>query len=326
MVFMILLGYYQLHRDGQDSIDVSHRASISNLAPGIVLWLLLCASVAFAAEQGGGVLVDVQGEVLLQAEGRYQPANEGMRVKDGQRLMILEGSRVKVVYDDGCEVAWTGARIVEIDMAACAGIAALWQPCMKGGVGAGTGDEIVLVSKRGTVLRFSDNRYEALAEGAKLTQGDRLRIEAEAEIDYLGLCRKSWQGPREIEIDPYVCPVAEVADKEGEATLTRGGKTKPLGSGEALLQGDRLELPEQAKVAIRYKRGCDEQWEGKRTVVIDLENCPLVAAVPGENCTPAIFGNLTPPDAVLIGTGVVTGVLTIPNNNPTAPPQPPVSP
>jgi len=289
----------------------------------VLLMLLLQGSITMAKDAQNAVLAEVKGDVLLFQGDRYLPVQAGQRVADGDRLMILEGAEVKVVFDSGCEVTWKGAKIVDIDVKNCPTLAGLWIPCM--GAAAGVDDvAIVLTQAAGSVLVKRDGQYHTAKEGEVLQHGDELKVDGKAEVNYHGACSKLYEGPKTVMVDKNTCPVAEVTELKGTAFADEGQGFSPVAAGSKLKNGTKLQVPEQSRVKISYFNGCDETWDGKKVVEIDAAKCPVAAAAPVGNCTPAIFGDMTQADVItLIGSGVVLGL--IPGTDSTPPP-PPVSP
>lgn len=292
----------------------------------LLLILVLQVGVALAKDTQNAVLAEVKGDVLLFQGDRYLPVQAGQRVADGDRLMIMEGAEVKVVFDSGCEVVWKGAKIVDIDAKNCPTLAGLWIPCM-GGAAAGTDDvAIILTQVAGSVLVKRDGQYHVGKEGEVLKDGDELKVEGKAEVNYQGACSVLYEGEKSVTVDKDSCPIAEVKKLKGAAFADEGQGFKPVAEGAKLKNGTKLEVPEKAHVEISYFNGCDEAWDGHEIVAIDAEKCPLAAAAPIGNCTPAIFGGMTEADVItFIGTGVVLGLIPG-KNTPTPQPPPPISP
>ena len=287
-----------------------------------VLVALLFSGGARAKDGHNAVLLEVEGEVLLFQGDRYLPVKAGRRLKDGDRLMIMENSKARVVFDNDCDITWEGAKIIDVNADACNKLAAMWTPCLGRG-GAGGGEDIVLTQLVGSALVRRDGQYIAAKEGQILEEGDEIKLDGEAEISYQGACVTTHKGNVLVEVRRDACPVAELRKVEGKVLVDKGGGFSPVTEGYRLKDGWKLEIAEGSRAEILYFNGCDKAWNGHRVVDIDAANCPL-AATSAVGCTPAVFGNMTLGDiGTFIGTGVVFG--SRPNNPPNNPP-PPVSP
>lgn len=64
-------------------------------------------------------LEKIEGEVLVYKGNKYLPAKNEMTVKDGNRLMVMKNSKVKLVYENGCSEVVESFRIFKVDMDAC---------------------------------------------------------------------------------------------------------------------------------------------------------------------------------------------------------------
>lgn len=290
----------------------------------LLLALVLQASSALAKDAQNAVLATVTGDVLLFQGDRYLPVKAGQRVSDGDRLMIMEGAEVKVVFDSGCEVTWKGAKIVDIDVKSCPTLAGLWIPCM-GDAAAGVDDVAIILSQiAGTVLVKRDGQYHTAKEGEVLHHGDELKVDGKAEVNYKGACSVVYEGSKTVMVDEHSCPIAVLKEVKGNVLVDKGQGFEPAQKGLELKDGAKVQVAKESHVKISYFNGCDEAWDGLKIVGIDADKCPLAAAAPVGNCTPAIFGNKTAIDVVtFIGTGVILGI--IPGRDDPSPP-PPISP
>ena len=290
--------------------------------------LLFISGVSIAKDGTNAVLSDVKGEVLLFEGDRYLPVEPGQRVADSDRLMIMENSEVHVVFDNDCEVTWDGAKIVDIDVKNCPTIAGLWIPCMGAGAGSAGDAAIILTQLIGSALVRRDGQYITAKEGQVLEEGDLVKLDGEAEINYEGACVTTHNGKTQIHVSKESCPIAELSEVKGEVLVDEGKGFTPVPEGYKLKDGVEIDVPKESHVKITYFNGCDEAWDGKKIVGVDAAKCPIAAGVPVGNCTPAVFGNMT---SVTVGTFIGTGVILslIPGNDknpPNNPPPPPVSP
>ncbi|HPB76985.1 MAG TPA: hypothetical protein PLY96_17260, partial [Chromatiaceae bacterium] len=61
-------------------------------------------SLATAAESVPAAKISrVDGNAIASQDARYLPAREGMALKEGDRLMVLENSTAIVTFTDGCQ-------------------------------------------------------------------------------------------------------------------------------------------------------------------------------------------------------------------------------
>jgi hypothetical protein len=79
------------------------------LAAGATLML----SVASAAEPVGTV-ARISGAALINQGERYEPAKEGMAIKEGDRMMATEGSSAVIKFKDGCEYTLTDTQVLTV--------------------------------------------------------------------------------------------------------------------------------------------------------------------------------------------------------------------
>lgn len=290
----------------------------------LLVAMLLITADAIGKEGTNAVLSDVKGEVLLFQGDRYLPVKPGQRVADSDRLMIMEKSEVHVVFDNDCEVTWDGAKIVDIDVKNCPTIAGLWVPCL--GTGAGTAGDaaIILTQLIGSALVRRDGQYITAEEGQVLEEGDVVKLDGEAEINYEGACVTTHNGKTRIEVSKDSCPIAELSEVKGKVLVDEGKGFSPVAEGYKLKDGVEVDVPKNSHVKITYFNGCDEAWDGKKIVGVDAAKCPIAAGVPVGNCTPAVFGNMTSVTVgTFIGTGVVLGLIPGNDDNPPPPPPPP---
>ncbi len=287
-----------------------------------VVVALLFSGGAWAKDGDNAVLLEVEGEVLLFQGDRYLPVKAGRRLKDGDRLMIMENSKARVVFDNDCDITWEGAKIIDVNAEACNKLAAIWKPCLGSG-GTGDGEDIVLTQLVGSALVRRDGQYIAAREGQILEEGDEIKLDGEAEISYQGACVTTHKGKVLVEVRRDACPVAELRKVKGKVLVDKGGGFSPVSEGYKLKDGWEIEVTKNSHAEIVYSNGCDEVLEGHTVAAVDAASCP-VGATTAVGCTPAVFGNMTLGDiGTFIGTGVVIG--TQPNSPPNNPP-PPVSP
>jgi hypothetical protein len=277
-----------------------------------------------AKDETIAVLSELQGEALVFQGDRYLPVEKGYRLKEGDRLMIMEHSRVWVVFDNDCDISWEGAKIIDISADSCDRLSALWVPCLRAAGGGADGKDIILSQLLGSALVRRDGRYLSAKEGQVLQEGDELKLNGMAEISYPGGCVTTHEGNISLTISRDACPVAQLHKVIGKVLVDQGKGFVPAAEGDQLKDGWKLEVPKDSHVEVVYFNGCSEAWDGHEVVTIDAANCPVGSVSPA-HCTPAVFGNMTVGDVgVFVGTGVIFSIL--PKNPPDNKPQPPISP
>ena len=96
---------------------------------GVVLsWLWLGVSLAAWAQTPqvstvphDATIIDIVGDVLVNQGEKYVPASEGMKVKNGDRVMVLNNSKATVRYDS-CLFSVESFDIYQIDDKTCAAL------------------------------------------------------------------------------------------------------------------------------------------------------------------------------------------------------------
>lgn len=86
------------------------------IASVLLVSSLLVAAPVFAAEdQAVATLRAQSGEVKASVGGDFNLANNGTRFQAGNRLMLGEGARAVLRYDNECEVEYTKPGVYTID-------------------------------------------------------------------------------------------------------------------------------------------------------------------------------------------------------------------
>lgn len=95
------------------------------LTPSMLIAAVLGASVAFAQTdkpESDAELVEIEGSVLVNQGEQFVPASEGIRLKEGDRVMAMSESGALIKYDDGCDVRVEPDTVVTLDEGSpCAG-------------------------------------------------------------------------------------------------------------------------------------------------------------------------------------------------------------
>ena len=90
--------------------------------------LLAAALIALAASTGAvaaepmvlASLADVSGKVMINQGKGYVAARPGMQVRDGDRVIALEGAAARIVYQDGCVANLKERNLLPVNAGGCA--------------------------------------------------------------------------------------------------------------------------------------------------------------------------------------------------------------
>jgi hypothetical protein len=83
-------------------------------AIGLATAITLLVSEALLADELVGEFASVDGRVLLAKETGYVPVRVGAKFYPGERLLVLEGARATLWYDDACELMLQGDAVFDI--------------------------------------------------------------------------------------------------------------------------------------------------------------------------------------------------------------------
>ena len=85
--------------------------------------LILAASsaTAMADETYNASILSMDGNVLVNQGESYRTATPGMNLKQGDRVMIMEGAKLSMKYPDDCTFTFKEGQIIEVGaLSACA--------------------------------------------------------------------------------------------------------------------------------------------------------------------------------------------------------------
>jgi len=82
----------------------------------IVAALMAVSGVTLAADAS---LSSIEGSALVNAGQDYQQATVGMDLEEKYLVMVMEGSKAVVTYENGCERTIEGPQIYTVDGEAC---------------------------------------------------------------------------------------------------------------------------------------------------------------------------------------------------------------
>lgn len=101
-----------------------------HLLPLVLLQACLLAASASLAQQASettvthtATLTEIQGEVLVFQGEKYVPAKLGMRVKNGDRILVLQDGEAKIRYIGSCTETAVSSSIYIVDrVGSCGGV------------------------------------------------------------------------------------------------------------------------------------------------------------------------------------------------------------
>lgn len=76
--------------------------------------LALAATPALAAEEYNASILSMEGNVLVNQGESYRTATRGMNLKEGDRVMIMDGAKLSMSYPDGCHFTFKDGQIIEV--------------------------------------------------------------------------------------------------------------------------------------------------------------------------------------------------------------------
>lgn len=78
--------------------------------------LVACAFPALAQDSQAVATLEINaGNASLSTGGEFAPAASGQRLQSGNRLMLMEGDSVRVVYDNDCDVTFKQPGVYTIE-------------------------------------------------------------------------------------------------------------------------------------------------------------------------------------------------------------------
>lgn len=74
-----------------------------------------------SAQAAGTSIASLEGNVMVNQGESYQTGHQGMLLKQGDRIMIMEGAKLSLSYSDGCHFTFKSSQIIEVgDVSVCA--------------------------------------------------------------------------------------------------------------------------------------------------------------------------------------------------------------
>ncbi len=201
----------------------SGRRSLCAMAVALVL------SSSAMAQEGEiiGTLQDVVGTVLLKQGEESVPVVEGQQVRSDQEVLVTEGAKAMLVFNDGCDIALDSEELYSIPgRSPCSML--WWSAPAAAGVACGAAH-----------ANKSDNSRTLAAVGLAAGAG-LLTAAHNRETDYSEFA---------------------AALEQSEGSVTTNGE--PIGLGTRLKAGQRIDLKDGAKILVRYDDGCTDEIEAK---------------------------------------------------------------
>ena len=110
--------------------------------------------VASAAEPITGTLARITGVAVVSQGAQYVKGHEGMQLKEGDRLMVMDGGSAILSFTDGCQYSLADNEVLTIGATST---------CASGAVGSYKIDPYTAVSQDPTVV---SNSFQPAAVGA----------------------------------------------------------------------------------------------------------------------------------------------------------------
>ncbi len=201
---------------------------------GVLLLSMACMSTAWAQDQSDptivGSLQQIEGLVLIKEGETSVPAAEGQLLRRAQQVLVTEGAKALVVFNDGCDMALEPSELFSVPgRSPCA---SLW---MAAPVAAGVGCA-------GAHASNSSNSRTLAAVG--LAVGAGLMGTAQA---------------REEDYQEYAAAL-EIAQGTVMAR-NDSGVLEVIRPGTRLRADQELVIRDNAKALIRFDDGCTKQLE-----------------------------------------------------------------
>jgi len=192
---------------------------------------LALAPAAFAqSDEIVGTLQEVEGTVLLKEGEESIPAVEGQSVRASQEVLLTEGAKALLVFNDGCDIALDPEELYRIPgNSPCA---SLWwaAPAAAGVICAGA--------------HAADNDNSRNIAAAGLVVG--------AAIGSVGHNRE----------DEYKEFLGALEQSEGEVMVSEdGGAERIIVPGTRLKAGQRVTVKEGGRAMLRFDDGCTKNVE-----------------------------------------------------------------
>ncbi len=104
--------------------------------------MLVLAMPAVAQDQDTNITLQSQGNVMVSEGGEFESAATGRQLEAGNRLMLAEGARARVIYENNCDVTYEEPGVYTID-SNCTPVAVLTSGTNWGAAGVIAGTAVV---------------------------------------------------------------------------------------------------------------------------------------------------------------------------------------
>lgn len=189
------------------------------------------ALVAQTEEEIIGTLQDVEGTVLIKQGEESVPAVEGQAVRKSQEVLVTEGAKAMLVFNDGCDISLDAEELYKVPgNSPCA---TLWwaAPAAAGVICAGA-------------HASNSNNSRNIAVAGLLVGGALAGVGHNRESDQF----------REF--------LGALEESEGEVMISEdGGPPMPIQPGTRLKAGTRMTVSEGGKAMLRFDDGCTKKVE-----------------------------------------------------------------
>ena len=83
--------------------------------------LSISSTAVLAADTNSASIARMDGNVMVNQGESFQTGHQGMSLKQGDRIMIMDGAELSLSYSDGCNFTFKESQIIQIgDVSVCA--------------------------------------------------------------------------------------------------------------------------------------------------------------------------------------------------------------
>lgn len=191
--------------------------------------LLVCPVLLAQSDEIVGTLQDVEGTVLVKQGDESVPAVEGQAVRASQEVLVTEGAKAMLVFNDGCDISLDSEELYRIP--GTSPCKTLWwaAPAAAGIICAGA--------------HAANNENSRNIAAAGLLVGGAL----------VGAAHNR-------ESDDFREFLGSLEQAEGEVMISEdGGPAMPIQPGTRVKAGQRLTVKDGGSAMIRFDDGCTKE-------------------------------------------------------------------